>query len=79
MLSRKQIVTTTHIPRVVVLGLGNLLLRDEGIGVHVAQALQDVPSPDKVALEVIDGGTLSDVPLSFEEVDKLIVVDAVQA
>ena len=28
---------------------------------------------------MIDGGTLPDVPLSFEEVDKLIVIDAVQA
>ena len=65
--------------KIAVLGMGNMLLRDEGIGVHVAHALQGTPSPDKVELEVIDGGTLPDAPLSFAEVDKLIVVDAVQA
>jgi hydrogenase maturation protease len=59
--------------------MGNMLLRDEGIGVHVAHALQRIPPPGNVELEVIDGGTLPDVPLSFEEADKLIVVDAVQS
>ena len=66
--------------KIVVLGMGNLLLKDEGIGVHVAHALQGEPPPDdNVELEVIDGATLPDAPLYFEEVDKLIVVDAVQA
>ena len=70
--------TTNYTPRVVVLGLGNLLLKDEGIGVHVAHALQDVSSPGNVALEVIDGGTLPDTLVSLGEVDKLVVVDAVR-
>ena len=69
----------TKAGKIVVLGMGNLLLKDEGIGVHVAHAMQEMTSPDNVELEVIDGGTLPDAPLSFEEVDKLIVVDAVQA
>jgi hydrogenase maturation protease len=71
--------TNNHTPRVAVLGMGNLLLKDEGIGVHVAHALEGVSSPGNIELEVIDGGTLPDAPLSFEEVDKLIIVDAVQA
>jgi len=70
---------TNHTPKIVVLGMGNLLLKDEGIGVHIAHTLQGTSSPSKVELEVIDGGTLPDAPLAFEEVDKLIVVDAVQA
>ena len=65
--------------RVVVLGVGNVLLRDEGIGVHVAEALEGTPSTGRVKLEVVDGGTLPEVPLSFEDVDKLIIVDAVKA
>ena len=68
----------TKIARVVVLGVGNLLLKDEGVGVHVAHALHGTPSTDSVSLEVVDGGTLPEVPLSFEEVDKLIIVDAVR-
>lgn len=70
--------TINHTPRVVVLGMGNLLLKDEGIGVHVAQAMGETPSPGNVELEVLDGGTLPDAFLSLGEVDKLIVVDAVQ-
>ena len=70
--------TINRTPRVVVLGMGNLLLKDEGIGVHVAQAMEETPSPDNVELEVLDGGTLPDAFLSLGEVDKLIVVDAVQ-
>jgi len=69
---------TNRTSKVVVLGMGNMLLKDEGIGVHVAHALQGVSSPDNVELEVIDGGTLPDAPLSFEEADKLIIVDAAQ-
>ncbi len=65
--------------KVAVLGMGNLLLKDEGIGVHVARALQGIAAPDGVELEVIDGGTLPDAPFVGEEVDKLIIIDAVQA
>jgi hydrogenase maturation protease len=67
-----------HTPRVVVLGMGNILLKDEGIGVHVAHALEEAPFPDNVELEVLDGGTLPDATMSVGEVDKLVVVDAVQ-
>ena len=69
----------TKTGKIVVLGMGNLLLKDEGIGVHVAEAMQAMPAPKNVELEVVDGGTLPDAPLSFEDVDKLIIVDAVQA
>jgi len=65
--------------KIVVLGMGNLLLKDEGIGVHVAHAMQGISSPNNVELEVIDGGTLPDAPIPFGDVDKLIVVDAVKA
>jgi len=69
--------TTSRPARIVVLGVGNLLLKDEGIGVHVAEMLEDTPSPPGTVLEVIDGGTLPDVMLALDGVDKLIVVDAV--
>ncbi|MFC1961440.1 hydrogenase maturation protease [Chloroflexota bacterium] len=62
--------------KVIVLGMGNLLLKDEGIGVHVVQTMQGTPSPTGIDMEVIDGGTLPDI-VPLEGVDKLIVVDAV--
>lgn len=61
-------------PRIVVVGIGNLLLKDEGIGVHVAQTLKGIPS--LVDFEVIDGGTSPDLFPLVEGVDKLIVIDA---
>jgi hydrogenase maturation protease len=69
----------SHSKRVVVVGVGNILLKDEGIGVHVARALQemDIASPDGEA-EVVDGGTSPDAFDAAEGADKLIIVDAVQ-
>jgi len=59
----------------VVLGIGNVLLSDEGIGCHVANALEEVAIPD---VKVIDGGTCPDVVQLLEDADKLIVVDAAE-
>lgn len=63
--------------KTVVLGVGNILLSDEGFGVRVAEALlQRFRFPDDV--EVLDGGTLGMELLRFlEEADRLILVDAV--
>ena len=58
-----------------VLGIGNALLRDEGIGCHVAHALEEIPLPN---VKIIDGGTCPDVLQFLEDTDKLIIVDAVK-
>jgi hydrogenase maturation protease len=58
-----------------VVGIGNVLLRDEGIGCHVAHALEGVPLPD---VEIIDGGTCPDVLQLVDSADKLVIVDAVK-
>jgi hydrogenase maturation protease len=79
MLNEEQVQTVReNHARIAILGVGNELLKDEGIGVHIARALEGTPSPDNVDLEVIDGGTLPGAPLAFEDVDRLIVVDAVK-
>jgi len=65
-------------PKVLVLGVGNLLLKDDGVGVHVINALRDTPFPDNVQL--IDAGTVSHQLISlFHETDYLILIDAVSA
>ena len=63
--------------RVVILGIGNLLMADDGIGVHAAQALAADPPP---GVEVVDAGTdfLSALPF-LEAADKALIIDAVQA
>jgi hydrogenase maturation protease len=61
-----------------ILGIGNSLLRDEGIGIHVLKALQArLPADD--ALSFVDGGTLSfTLAAEIEASDRLIVIDAAQ-
>jgi len=65
------------LPRVVVVGVGNLLLKDEGIGIHAVKALQEIDLPTDVKL--IDGGTSPDLIAYTRAGDKLIIVDAARA
>jgi hydrogenase maturation protease len=63
--------------KVVILGVGNLLLSDEGIGVHIANELSRRDLPDNVS--VVEGGTDGFRLLNvITEADRLIVVDAVK-
>jgi len=63
--------------KIVVLGVGNLLLSDEGIGVHVANELMKMDLPPEVS--VVEGGTDGFRLLNvITEADRLIVVDAVK-
>lgn len=66
-------------PRTAVVGVGNVLLKDEGVGVHVIRALQEAPPAGASALAIVDGGTcLETFSLLPPGVEKLIVVDAVR-
>lgn len=62
-----------------ILGVGNLLMSDEGVGVHVIQRLvADYQFPEEV--QVLDGGTLGmDLLYYLEGVENLLLIDAVQA
>ncbi|HPF48802.1 MAG TPA: hydrogenase maturation protease [Caldisericia bacterium] len=58
-----------------VIGLGNTLLKDEGIGVHVVNALRNHPLPSGV--ELIDGATMGVDLLNYIlDSDRVIIVDA---
>ena len=62
-----------------ILGVGNLLMSDEGVGVHVIQKLvADYQLPEQV--QVLDGGTLGmDLLYYLEGVENLLLIDAVEA
>lgn len=63
---------------ILVLGIGNILLRDEGVGVRVIEQMQEIPLP--VDVELVDGGTAgADLLDVLAERKKVIVIDAVQA
>jgi len=65
--------------RAVVLGVGNILLADEGVGVHAVEALRaDYHVPAELTL--IDGGTSAmELLEDLEGLDLLIILDAVRA
>ena len=63
--------------QMVILGVGNLLLSDEGIGVHVANKLMEMDLPENVT--VYEGGTDGFRLMNLvSEADRLVVVDAVK-
>jgi len=64
--------------RVIVLGLGNTLQRDDGAGVHAIRWLQQYETTFSGQLTFVDGGTISFPLLEvIEDTQRLVVVDAV--
>lgn len=65
--------------RTLVLGVGNILLQDEGVGVRVVEHLKEHYNfPEEV--QVLDGGTMGlDLLYYLEGADRLLVIDAVDA
>jgi hydrogenase maturation protease len=64
-------------PRIVVIGVGNLLMKDEGIGIHAVKALQEIGLPADI--ELIDGGTSPDLIAYTRAGDKIVIIDAAKA
>ncbi len=67
--------------RALLLGLGNTLLTDDGVGIHVIRALDASPRTrrGRGAISLCDGGTLGlDLLNELDGVDALIAVDAMQ-
>jgi hydrogenase maturation protease len=66
---------TNNRVKVLVLGLGNILMADEGIGVHVVRALETHTLPEGV--ECLDGGTGGFILLEpMQNADRVILIDA---
>lgn len=65
-------------PKVLILGVGNLLLKDDGFGVHLIKDLEGTSFPENIQL--LEAGTVSHqlIPL-FHSIDYLIVIDVVDA
>jgi hydrogenase maturation protease len=61
-----------------ILGIGNTLLSDEGVGIHMLDYMRR-HYPELAGVEYLDGGTLSFTLAAWiEEADNLIVVDAAE-
>ena len=62
-----------------VLGLGNVLCGDDGLGVAAVEALARSYRPSE-GMRLLDGGTLGLALMSYiEESEDLILVDAIRA
>ncbi len=60
-----------------ILGVGNLLTGDDGVGVHVIRELKERYT-FPAGVKLIDGGTMGLDLLPFlEDIDRLIIIDAV--
>ncbi len=64
--------------KILILGVGNLLLTDDGFGVHLVNALKETEFPDNITL--LEAGTVSHqlIPM-LHATDHLIVIDVVEA
>ena len=63
-------------PVVLVMGVGNTLMQDDGVGIYVIERLLEDPETHP-SLRPIDGGTIGLALLpEIEDADALIVVDA---
>lgn len=61
--------------KILIMGLGNILMGDEGIGVRSIEYMQEMFFPENVTL--LDGGTGGFHLLSlFQEYDRFIIIDA---
>jgi hydrogenase maturation protease len=61
--------------KTLVLGLGNILMADEGVGVHVLRALEKHSLPPGV--ECLDGGTGGFILLEpMQSADRIVMIDA---
>jgi hydrogenase maturation protease len=64
--------------KTLILGIGNVLLQDEGAGVHAIRLLADLDL-QRDDIELMDGGTLSfSLAGAIEDAARLIVIDAAQ-
>ena len=72
--------------KIAIIGVGNKLMGDEGIGVHAIEYFRNTPSPlplshkgrgNKVKVDLVDGGTIGIALLHlFEKYERVILIDA---
>ncbi|MDR3288593.1 MAG: HyaD/HybD family hydrogenase maturation endopeptidase [Peptococcaceae bacterium] len=65
-------------PKIMIMGIGNVLLSDEGCGVQFLKELEEAQLPEDV--ELLEGGTAGlELVHLIKEADFLILIDAVNA
>jgi len=66
--------------KILILGIGNILFGDEGIGPHLANLIEEKYrfSSDEHSVDIIDGGTLAQrlIPI-ITDYDRVLIIDCV--
>ena len=63
-------------PRILIAGLGNILLKDDGVGVHAVRELWQDPPPGALVVEV--GTAVLDALHLFEWAEGILAIDAMR-
>ncbi len=64
--------------KILVMGVGNILMADEGIGVEIVNKMQALDLPDHV--ELLDGGTAGlDLMPYMKDKKKIIIIDCINS
>ena len=62
----------------IIIGVGNVLFKDEGIGIFASKYLEENYSYDDTDLEIMDGGTLGfKLMRYFQEYDNVVILDTI--
>ncbi|EEO25724.1 HyaD/HybD family hydrogenase maturation endopeptidase [Helicobacter winghamensis] len=67
--------------KILILGIGNILFGDEGIGVHLSNLLKlNYKFSGEHSVDIIDGGTMAQhlIPL-ISEYDSVLIIDSIDA
>ena len=60
------------------MGVGNTLLQDDGVGIHITERLKSRPE-NQTGMDIVDGGTIGLALLpQIEDADAVIIVDAAE-
>ena len=70
----------TVMRKVLILGIGHLLKRDDGLGVHIIKYIEESGAVLPDGIELLDGGTAGfDLLGLIENYEKIVIVDALRA
>lgn len=65
--------------RVLILGIGNTLRGDDGLGVHIVRQMEESGTRLPAGIDLLDGGTAGfDLLGLIEGYDKIVIVDALR-
>ncbi len=73
----KQVIPSSSLPSTLIVGLGNTLMRDDGVGIFILQELETLPHPPQVQLANC-GSDLLKILSHFNHQQRIILIDAVE-